>query len=442
MSVQVEKLEKNMAKMTIEVESAELDKALDKAFNHQKNKINVSGFRKGKVPRQVVEKMYGPEVFYEDAANILMQQEYPKAYDESELEIVSQPTVDIVQLEKGKNFIFTAEVAVKPEVTLGKYKGITVTKIDTEVSEEEIDTEIETERRNNARTISVTRPIENGDTVILDFDGSVDGVPFEGGKAEGYSLEIGSHSFIDNFEDQLIGKNVDDETDVNVTFPEDYHETSLAGKPAVFKVMIHEIKTQELPELDDEFVGDVSEFDTVAEYREDVKKKLADSKDKQAHRTKEDEAISKIVEASEMDVPDAMVDSQVNNMINDYANSLMQSGLSFDQYLQFSGMTIDQFREQLRPDALQRISSSLVLEAIAKEEAIEATDADVDAKIEEMAKTYDMDVEELKKNIPDSEKKEMKKELAMEKAIDLVMDNVKERAKAKKKADKEEAVEE
>ena len=315
MSVQVETLEKNMAKLTVEIEAERLEKALDAAYNKQKKSISMPGFRKGKVPRAMVEKMYGVEVFYEDAANILLQETYPEAYDESGLEIVSQPSIDVVQLEKGKPFIYTAEVAVKPEVTLGKYKGVTVTKIDTSVSDEEVDAEVETQRNNNARTVSVERPIENGDTAVIDFEGFVDDVAFEGGKGENYDLEIGSHSFIDTFEDQLVGKVAGDDVEVNVTFPEQYQAEELAGKPAVFKVKIHEVKAKELPELDDEFAQDVSEFDTLAEYKEDVKKKLTERKEADAHRTKEDEAIEKIIDDAKMDIPEAMIDNQVNSMI-------------------------------------------------------------------------------------------------------------------------------
>lgn len=327
MSVQVENLEKNMAKLTIEVSADKVEDALQAAYTKQKNKISVPGFRKGKVPRAMIEKMYGPEIFYDDAANALIQAEYPVAVEESGIEIVSQPTVDITQFEKGKTFIFTAAVAVKPEVTLGKYNGVTVTKVDIDVTEEEIDTEVENQRNTNSRTVTVTdRPIQNGDTAVIDFEGFVDGVAFEGGKGENHSLEIGSHSFIDNFEDQLVGKNAGDEVEVNVTFPEQYQAPDLAGKPAVFKVTIHEVKAKELPELNDEFAQDVSEFDTLAEYREDVKKKLTERKENAAKRAKEDEAIKKICEKSKMDIPDAMIDMQVQNMIDEFAQRIGQQG--------------------------------------------------------------------------------------------------------------------
>jgi trigger factor len=429
MSVQVETLEKNMAKLTVEIEAERLEKALDAAYNKQKKSISMPGFRKGKVPRAMVEKMYGVEVFYEDAANILLQETYPEAYDESGLEIVSQPSIDVVQLEKGKPFIYTAEVAVKPEVTLGKYKGVTVTKIDTSVSDEEVDAEVETQRNNNARTVSVERPIENGDTAVIDFEGFVDDVAFEGGKGENYDLEIGSHSFIDTFEDQLVGKVAGDDVEVNVTFPEQYQAEELAGKPAVFKVKIHEVKAKELPELDDEFAQDVSEFDTLAEYKEDVKKKLTERKEADAHRTKEDEAIEKIIDDAKMDIPEAMIDNQVNSMINDFANNMMQQGLSMEQYMQFTGMTMDKFKEQVRPDAVKRIQSSLVLEQIAKDENLEVTDADVDAEIEKMAAAYGMEVDKVKEYIQYAERESMKKDIAIQKAADFIMENVKERAK-------------
>ena len=421
MSVQVETLEKNMAKLTVEISADRLEKALDAAYNKQKKSISLPGFRKGKVPRAMVEKMYGVEVFYEDAANILLQETYPEAYDESGLDIVSQPTIDVVQLEKGKSFIYTAEVAVKPEVTLGKYKGVTVTKIDTSVTDEEVDAEVETQRNNNARTVSVERPIENGDTAVIDFEGFVDDVAFEGGKGENYDLEIGSHSFIDTFEDQLVGKVAGDDVDVQVTFPEQYQAEELAGKPALFKVKIHEVKAKELPELDDEFAQDVSEFDTLAEYKEDVKKKLTERKEADAHRTKEDEAIAKIIDDAKMDIPEAMIDNQVNNM--------MQQGLSMEQYMQFTGMTMDKFKEQVRPDAVKRIQSSLVLEQIAKDENLEVTDADVEAEVEKMAAAYGMEVDKIKDYIQDAEKESMKKDIAIEKAVSFIMDNVKERAK-------------
>ena len=438
MSVQVENLEHNMAKLTIEVSAEELEKALDAAYKKEKNKISVPGFRKGKVPRAMVEKMYGAGVFYEDAANTLMQQTYPSAIDESGVEIVSRPTVDVVQIEKGKPFIYTAEVAVRPEVTLGKYMGVTVTKIDTSVSDDEVAEALEKERTNNARTIDVTdRAVETGDTAVIDFEGFVDGEAFEGGKGENYSLEIGSHSFIDTFEDQLVGKNIGEELDVNVTFPEQYQAAELAGKPAVFKVKINGIKAKELPDLDDEFAQDVSEFETLAEYKEDLKKNLEEKKQADAKKTKEDEAIQKIIDKSKMDIPEAMIDTQCQTMIEEFAQRIAQSGLSMDQYMQFSGLTIDKLKEQVRPEAVTRIQSSLVLEEIAKVENIEVTDEDIDAEIEKMAKMYNMDADKLKEYMGEAEKKSMKNDLAITKAVELIMENIKERAKPKSKKEKE-----
>ena len=438
MSVQVENLEKNMVKLTIEVPAEELEKAIDAAYKKQKNQISIPGFRKGKVPRAMVEKMYGVEVFYEDAANTLMQQNYPSAVEESGVDIVSRPSIDVVQIEKGKPFIYTAEVAVRPEVTLGKYMGVTVTKIDTSVSDDEVAEALEQQRNNNARTISVTdRPVAVGDTAVIDFEGFVDGVAFEGGKGENHPLEIGSHTFIDNFEDQLVGKNAGDEVEVNVTFPEQYQAADLAGKPATFKVKINEIKAKELPELDDEFAQDVSEFDTLAEYKESLKKNLEEKKENEAKRTKEDEAVQKIIDKTKMDIPEAMIDTQCETMIEEFAQRIAQSGLSMDQYLQFSGLTVDGLKEQVRPEALSRIQASLVLEQIAKDENIEVSDDDVNAEIEKMAASYGMEADKLKEYMGDAEKESMKKDLAINKAVELVMSNVKERAKAKSKKEKE-----
>lgn len=438
MSVQVENLEKNMAKLTIEVAAEEVEKAIQSAYLKEKGKISLPGFRKGKVPRKMIEKMYGEVVFYEDAANTLIQENYPGAVEESGVDIVSRPTIDVVQIESGKPFIFTAEVAVRPEVKLGKYLGVQVTKVDTSVSDEEVEEALEKERNNNARTISVTdRPVANGDTAVIDFEGFVDGVAFEGGKGENHSLEIGSHSFIDTFEDQLVGKNVGDDVEVNVTFPEQYQAAELAGKPAMFKVKIHEIKCKELPELNDEFAQDVSEFDTLAEYKEDVKKRLTEQKENEAKRIKEDEAIQKIIDKSTMELPEAMIETQCENMVNEFAQRLAQSGLSMEQYMQFSGLTLDKLKEQVRPEAETRIKSSLVLEQIAKEENIEVTDAEVDAEVEKMAAQYDMEADKLKEYMGDSEKESMKRDLAVTKAVELIMENVKERAKAKSKKEKE-----
>ncbi len=424
MSVQVETLEKNMAKLTVELPEDLLEKALQSAYLSQKNKISIPGFRKGKVPRAMVEKMFGPEIFFEDAANQLIREHYNEAADESGLDIVSRATIDIVQIEKGKPFIFTAEVAVKPEVSLGEYKGVAVTKADITVTDEEIDETVERERNNNARVITVEgRAIEEGDTAVIDYEGFVDGVPFEGGKDENHALEIGSHSFIDTFEDQLVGKNSGDELEVNVTFPEEYHAAELAGKPAVFKVKIKEVTTKEYPELDDEFAQDVSEFDTLAEYKEDVRKSLAKQKEDAAKRTQEDEAVQKIVENSSMELPEPMIEMQVDVMIDEFAQRIAQQGLSFEQYMQFSGTTPEKLKEQVRPDAIKRIQGSLVLEQIVKEENIEASEEEVEAEIQKMADAYGMETDKIREVMGDSERESMKKDIALQKAVEFIMEH-------------------
>ncbi|MCI9493247.1 MAG: trigger factor [Lachnospiraceae bacterium] len=427
MSVQVENLEKNMAKLTVEVPAEELDKAIQAAYMKQKSKISVPGFRKGKVPRAMIEKMYGVEIFYDDAVNDILSKEYPKAAQESGLEIVSRPSIDVVQIEKGKDLIFTAEVAVKPEVTLGDYLGVPVKKADISVTEEEVSAEIEKERESNARMVTVEgRAVEEGDTVVIDYEGFADGVAFEGGKGENHPLVIGSHAFIDTFEEQLIGKNAGDAVTVNVTFPEEYHAPELAGKPAMFQVRINEVKAKELPELDDEFAQDVSEFDTLAEYRESVHKKLIERKENEARRLKENEVIEKIIEGSQMEIPDAMVQTQAETMVDEFSSRIAQQGLSMEQYMQFTGMTQDKLMEQMKPDALKRIQSGLVLEAIAKAENIEVAQEDVDAEITTMAEMYGMEADKLQEIMGDSEKDSIKKDLAIQKAVELIVEKAQE----------------
>ena len=443
MSVKVENLEKNMAKLTIEVAVEEVDKAIEAAYQKQKKSISMQGFRKGKVPRAMVEKMYGVEVFYEDAANILMQNAYPAAMDESDLDIVSQPTVDVVQLEKGKTFIFTAEVAVKPEVELGTYKGVTVTKADTSVKAAEVNAEVEKEREANARTVSVTdRGVKKDDITIIDFEGFIDGTPFEGGKGENHELLIGSHSFIDTFEDQLVGKNVGDDVEVNVTFPEDYHAAELAGKPALFKVKIHEIKVKELPKLDDDFAQDISEFDTLKEYKADLKKKMVEEKERAAKRAQEDEAIQAIIDDSKMDIPEPMLQLQCQQMIDGMAQQMAQQGLSMDQYFQFTGTSMDQLMEQVKPEATNRIKASLVLEAIAAKEQFEISEEDVEAEITKMAEMYHMEVEKIKEIMGENEKESIKRDLSIQAAVNLITDNMKVKAPAKDEAAEVESDEE
>ena len=408
MSLQVENMEKNMAKLTIEVSAEELEKAIQGAYLKQRNKISVPGFRKGKVPRQMIEKMYGVGIFYEDAANALIPTAYGKAYDECELDIVSQPKVEVVQLEKGKPFIFTAEVAVKPEVTLGEYKGLSVDKVSNRVTAKEIDAKLEEEQKKNARTVVVEdRAVQDGDEVVLDFEGFVDGVAFEGGKGENYPLTIGSGSFIPGFEEQLIGAEAEKEVEVNVTFPEEYHSEDLAGKAAVFKCTVHEIKAKELPELDDEFAAEVSEFDTLDAYKADIKAKIKEQKIADGNRKKEDQAVEKAVANATMEIPEAMIDTQVNQMAQDFAQRIQQQGLSMEQYFQFTGMTAESMMEELRPQAVKRIETRLVLEAIAKAENIEITDERIDEELAKMAEAYKMEVEKLKEFMGENEKEQM-----------------------------------
>ena len=422
MSLQVENMEKNMAKLTIEVSAEELEKAIQGAYLKQRNKISVPGFRKGKVPRQMIEKMYGVGIFYEDAANALIPTAYGKAYDECELDIVSQPKVEVVQLEKGKPFIFTAEVAVKPEVTLGEYKGLSVDKVSNRVTAKEIDAKLEEEQKKNARTVVVEdRAVQDGDEVVLDFEGFVDGVAFEGGKGENYPLTIGSGSFIPGFEEQLIGAEAEKEVEVNVTFPEEYHSEDLAGKAAVFKCTVHEIKAKELPELDDEFAAEVSEFDTLDAYKADIKAKIKEQKIADGNRKKEDQAVEKAVANATMEIPEAMIDTQVNQMAQDFAQRIQQQGLSMEQYFQFTGMTAESMMEELRPQAVKRIETRLVLEAIAKAENIEITDERIDEELAKMAEAYKMEVEKLKSYMSESDVKQMKEDLAVQQAVDLLV---------------------
>ena len=427
MSVQVENLEKNMAKLTIEVSAEDLEKALESAYQKQKKQISVPGFRKGKVPRAMIEKMYGVDVFYEDAANALMQQNYAAAVDESGIDIVSRPTVDVVQIEKGKPFIFTAEVAVKPEVTLGKYMGVTVTKIDTSVSDEEVDEALEKERNNNARTINVEdRPAADGDTVTLDFEGSVDGVPFDGGAGKDYPLTLGSHSFIPGFEEQLVGAALEEEKEVNVTFPEDYQAEELAGKAAVFKCTIHKIEAKELPALDDDFAKDVSEFDTLDEYKKEIKDNLTKKKEEQAKTEKENAVVDKAVENATMEIPEAMIDTQVENMVDDFARRIQSQGLSMEQYMQFTGATVDSLKEQMKPQAVKRIESRLVLEKVAEAENIQISDEKLDEELAKMAEMYKMELDKFKELVGEYEKEQMKKDLAVQEAVTLMADSAKE----------------
>ncbi len=427
MSVKVEKLEGNMAKLIIEVAEADFEAAVQKAYLKQRSKIAIPGFRKGKAPRAMIEKMYGKEVFFEDAANEIIPDAYEKAYDECGEDIVSTPKVDVVQLEAGKPFIFSAEVAIKPEVSLGKYKGVKVDKIDTTVTDEDVDKAIEEERERNARSVAVTdRAVQDKDEIILDFEGFVDGEAFNGGKGENYPLTIGSGQFIPGFEDQLIGKEIGTECEVNVTFPEDYQAKELQGKDAVFKCTVREIKEKQLPELDDEFASEVSEFDTLDEYKADVRKNLEDKKQADAKSAKEDAVIKAIIEDSKMDIPKAMIDTQKRQMVEEFAQRIQSQGLSFDQYMQFTGTTAEGLMEQVEPQAMDRIQSRLVLEAIAKAEKLEATDEDFDKEVEKLAESYKMEKDKVIEMLGDAGKKQICEDLAVSKAVEFVTDNAKE----------------
>ena len=428
MSLQVEKLEKNMAKLTIEVPADDLEKALQSAYMKQKNKISLPGFRKGKVPRQMIEKMYGAEIFYDDAANELIPKAYAEAYDEAELDIVSRPQINVVQIEKGKPFIFTADVATKPEVTLGEYKGLEIEKVSTRVTQKEVDAKIQEEAEKNARTITVTdRPVQDGDEVILDFEGFVDGVAFEGGKGENYPLTIGSGSFIPGFEEQLVGAEAEKEMEVKVTLPEDYHAEDLKGKEAVFKCTIHEIKAKELPEIDDEFAAEVSEFDTLEEYKADIKAKIKDQKASEGKRKQEDQAVDAVVKNAQYEIPQPMIETQVMQMADDFAQRIQSQGISLEQYFQFTGMTADKMMDELRPQAIKRIETRLVLEAIAKAENIEISDEKLDEELAKMAESYKMEVDKLKEFMDENEKKQMKEDMAVQEAITFLIENAVEK---------------
>ena len=441
MSLQVEKLEKNMAKLTIEVSAEELEKAIEGAYQKNKNKMSIPGLRKRKVPRKMIENMYGKEVFYEDAANALIPDAYEKALEECSEEIVSSPKIEVVTIEAGAPFVFTAEVALKPEVKLGKYKGVKVDKIDVSVTEEEIDAEINKEREANSRTITVEdRPVKDGDETVIDFEGFVDGVAFEGGKGENYPLTIGSGTFIPGFEEKLIGAQIGQEVEVDVTFPEDYHAQELKGKAAIFKCTVKEIKEKELPALDDEFASEVSEFDTLSEYREDVKKKLEEKKEKDAKNEKEDAVIGAIIEDSVMEIPDAMIETQQRQMLDEFAQRIQMQGLSMEQYMQFTGLNPQAMLEQVKPQALKRIQSRLVLEAVVAAENITASDEDYQKETERMAEVYQMEIDKVKEMLEENEsaKKQLMQDLAITKAVEFVTENAKETKSTKKaKADEE-----
>ena len=438
MSLQVEKLEKNMAKLTIEVSAEELEKAIEDAYQKNKNKISIPGFRKGKAPRKMIENMYGREVFYEDAANALIPDAYEKALEECEEEIVSSPKVDVVQLESGKPFIFTAEVALKPEVTLGKYKGVKVEKADTAVTEEEVEAEIKKEQEKNSRTVDVTdRAVQKDDVATIDFEGFVDGVAFEGGKGADYPLTIGSGTFIPGFEDALIGAEIGRETEVNVTFPEDYQAAELAGKPAVFKCTVKKLQEKQIPALAEDFVSEVSdESDTVEEYKEEIRKNLSDKKEADAKNAKEDAVIDAIIEDAKMEIPDAMVETQQRQLLQDYAQRMQAQGISMEQYMQFTGLTSQALMEQVKPQALKRIQSRLVLEAVVAAENLTATEEDFEEEVKTMAEIYQMEADKVKELLGENGKKQVLDDICVKKAVEFVVDNAKEEKAAKKTAAK------
>ena len=422
MSVQVENLEKNTAKLTIEVPAEKFEEAVQHSYNKNKGKFNIPGFRKGKAPFNMIKKMYGVGVFYEDAVDEVIDASYPDAAKESGLEIVSRPEISIEQVEKGKSFIYTAKVAVKPEVTLGQYKGVEVQKTKSDVTEEDIETEIKRAREKNSRLITVEdRGIEDGDQVTIDFDGSVDGKRFEGGKAEDYPLTIGSHTFIDNFEEQLIGKTTGEECEVNVTFPAEYHVEELKNKPAVFKVKVKEIQRKELPEANDDFASEVSDFDTMEEYKKDLTEKLQAEKIEAAKTADEDKVVAKVIENATMEIPDQMVEEQVNGMVNDYARRLESQGISFKQYVEITGMTAEKIGEQMKPQAIKRIQTRLVLEAVVKAENIQADDAAVEEQFDKMAADFKMDKEQIKGMFGEEQMAQLKEDLAVQKAIDFLV---------------------
>ena len=427
MSLQVEKMEKNMAKLTIEVSAEDVEKAMQSAYQKAKGRISIPGFRKGKAPRKMIEQMYGKGVFLEDAVNALIPEHYSKALGECELEIVSQPKIDLVQTEPGKALIFTAEVAVKPEVTLGEYKGVEVPKSEIEVTDEEVEAEVKKEQEKNSRTINVEdRAAQLNDIVTIDFEGSVDGVPFDGGQATEYPLTLGSNTFIPGFEDQLVGAKVGDDVDVKVTFPEEYQAKELAGKEAIFKCAVKKIEAKELPELDDDFAKDVSEFDTLAEYKEHVKTNLEEKKENEAKHAKEDAAVDKIIENAQMDIPEAMLETQCRQMLDDFSRRMQSQGLSMDQYFQFTGMSAEKMMEDMKPQALKRIQTRLVLEKVAEVENIQPTEEEVNEEISKMAEAYKMEADKLKELLGERELEQMKKDMAVQKAVTLVADAAKE----------------
>ena len=446
MECKVEKTQNaNEVKLEITIEAEKFENAIKKVYFQSAKYFNIPGFRKGKAPQNIVERYYGKEIFYEDAFNDLVPAEYDKALKDNNIEAVSRPEIDIITMEKGQDLKFTATVQTKPEVELGKYKGIEIEKIEYNVKKEDIENELKSMQEQNARLVTVDdRAAENGDTATIDFDGYVDGKQFEGGKAEKYELVLGSHSFIEGFEDQVVGMNLDEEKDVNVTFPKEYFSKELAGKPATFKVKLHELKKKELPELDDEFAKDVSEFDTLEELKNSIKEKQEkQNKDREKYE-KEDAAVKAVVENMKVEIPSGMVEMEIDNMMRDMEQRMSYQGLKMEQYLKMMNQTEEEFRKNYEPQAIDAIKSRLALEAVIKAEKIEATDDEVKAKIEEMAKNYGKEAKELEEN--ENIKEYIKQGIENEKAMEFLVANSKEKKATKKtttkKADKEEAKEE
>ena len=426
MSLQVEKLEKNMAKLTIEVPAEEFDAAIKNAYNKNKNKFSIPGFRKGKAPLAMLEKMYGAGIFYEDAANEVIDASYPKAAEESKEEIVSTPEIKVTQIEKGKAFIYEATVALKPEVTLGEYKGVEVKKAEAVVTDEDVENELTAARKKNGRLIDVEDgAIEDGDNTIIDFTGYIDDKTFDGGAGTDYPLVIGSNSFIEGFEDQLIGKKKGETCDVNVTFPAEYHADELAGKPAKFVVTIKEVKRNELPELNDEFASEVSDFDTLDEYKADIRKKLQEKKEQDAKVENENNVIEKVIENAQMELPQPMVDTQAREMVENYARRLQSQGLNINDYMKYTGMTPEKLMEQMRPEAEKRIKTRLVLEKVVEVENVEVSDEKLDEQINEIAASYKLEGAKLKEMMGEREKEQIREDLKVQAAIDLLVEQAK-----------------
>lgn len=424
MAVKNEQIEKNLVKLTFEVSAEEFSKAVNKVYLKNAKKFNIPGFRKGKAPRAIVEKYYTEAVFYDEAINMVLPDAYEAAIKESGIDAVARPEIDVEEIKKGEPVVFTALVTTKPEVKLGEYKGLEVKKIDCSVTDEDVEKDLEAAREKNARLISVDdKAVENGNIAVIDFEGFVDDVPFDGGKGEDYELEIGSGTFIPGFEEQLVGAKTDDKIDVKVTFPEEYHAENLAGKDAVFKVTVKDVKVRELPELNDDFAEEVSEFDTLEEYKADVRVKLEKAAEDKAKAETENEVVDKAVENAEFEIPDAMLEAQIDNIVRDFEQRLSYQGMNLDMYLQYTGQNRDAFREQFKDQAKKQVEGSLVLEAIQKAEGIEAGPEETELRLVDMSKKYNMELDKLKELLGEAEMERIKQEIAMQKTIEMLVNN-------------------